>query len=238
MSRFNVREFLLPLKAVAKFEPGLNLATASFISFLFSNGVGNSWRVLLDRFNDLAKLRPYFDSKQILEFGTGSSTAYFLNHAKFNCSLRSYEQDLNFLPKYVFSSSRATAVISEVSIERYGLYEGSRFKDSTKDIATAEFIYVDGPVSPLDSKRGMAGPNLDLLIASNLDTKVIAVDRRHLTVILLLEKLSKSHFFIPTERFLKDLNLLGQGSEMLAVFENDTRPILTLERTCVFIPRK
>jgi hypothetical protein len=193
---------------------------------------------MLDRFNDLSELRPYFESAKILEFGTGSSTAYFLNHAKPGCNLVSLEQDSKYLPRYVFRGGRARSVVSDITVENFGKFKGSRFLNSQHEVNMSSFIYVDGPVSPFDSARGMAGPNLDLLLMINIATKVIAVDRRHLTVFLLLGKLSESHNFFPTDRFLVDIKKLGLE---LGNIENTSLQNFgeySFQRTCVFIPKK
>jgi hypothetical protein len=237
MSKISIKKMNLPAKAILAFGPGLNLSTISFFRFLFSNGIGNTWGVLTHRFQDLSTLRPYFSARNILEFGTGSSTLYFLNHGGQSCMLTSYEQDIAYLPKYVFNRPRARAVISEVVLENHQEFAGSRFSDSIEDIDRADFIYVDGPVSPFNVQQGMAGPNLDLMASDSLSRKLIAVDRRHLTVILLIQKLAKTHWFIPTKSFLLDAGRLGFDAGIIENYTPADQQMMKLARTCVFIPR-
>jgi len=237
MPNIKLNKFLLPFRAVTSFAPKTNLATASFFRFLFSHGVGNSWQVLFDRFTDLKLLRSYFESTNVIEFGTGSSTAFFLNHARPGFNLVSYEQELKYLPKYIFADDRMRAVISEVKIVDYDSFKGSKFENSQRDISGSDFIYVDGPVSPFDTTRGMAGPNLDLILSTNLKNRVVAVDRRHLTVFLLLDKLSETHFFVPTKRFLEDARKLGLKINYEIDLVACSLQERVLERTCVFVPR-
>lgn len=96
---------------------------------------------------------------------------------------------------------------------------------------------MDGPVSPFDAERGMAGPNLDLLINSDLEKKTIAIDRRHLTVILLAKKLAKTHWLSPTESFLQDTARLGIDINSLAGLTQINERTSKLHRTCVFYPK-
>lgn len=237
MPNVKLSQHFLPVRAVKSFSPKTNLATASFFRFLFSHGIGNSWQVLFDRFTDLTLLRPFFESKSVIEFGTGSSTAFFLNHARPGFNLISYEQDLRYLPKYIFADERTRAVISDVVIEKYESFKGSKFISSQGDISGSDFVYVDGPVSPFDADRGMAGPNLDLMSFADLKNKVVAVDRRHLTVLLLLDKLTESHFFVPTKRFLEDVRVLGLNIDYEVNLRKCPLQLHTFERTCVFVPK-
>jgi hypothetical protein len=129
------------------------------------------------------------------------------------------------------------AVISDVKIEKYESFKGSKFTNSQGDISGSDFVYVDGPVSPFDADRGMAGPNLDLLSSTDLKNKVVAVDRRHLTVLLLFDKLDESHFFVPTKRFLEDVRILGLNIDYEINPRKCPLQLHTFERTCVFVPK-
>lgn len=140
MPKFRTEKILLPTRAILAFKPRINIEALSFLRFLFGNGVGNTWRVLLYRFEDLSLLRPHFQSRNILEFGTGSSTLYFLNHGGQNCNVISYEQNLSYLPKYIFRKPNAHSVVSDVVVEHYQGFLGSRFLDSRVYCSSAVYL--------------------------------------------------------------------------------------------------
>lgn len=225
-------------QALAKFRLRPNLVSLGFIRFLFSSGVGNNSRTLANRFSDFTELRLYFANRKVLEFGTGSSTLFFLNSANKVSSLTSFEQDEKYLPKFTKRTKNYNYVLSDVTSVRIAEMNGTMFEGANQYINNSDFIYIDGPVSPNNSHIDMAGPNLDVFYANTLKDKVIAVDRRHATVALLAIKLSETHRLITTKSFVSDLPKLEKLINVAQIESIiDFKSEIALKRTSVFFPK-
>ena len=156
------------------------------------------------RYLDLSRLLAVSPKNmKVLEFGSGSSTIYFLSQTKIS-KLISVEENEKYLIH--MKDSRLISHVSPVILEDEPL-PGTRYRDSDKFLEDADLIYVDGPTSKVSS-NGLALPNLDLTPQNDLTKKIVAVDCRTNTVIYIFSMLSKTHTFIPSKSFLLELKAI------------------------------
>jgi hypothetical protein len=229
-------QFLQCLLLVWNFK-SLNLII-SLWSFFKSSAVGSTVEKARIRFLDLRLiLKVDGRSLKVVELGAGSSTIFFLSQKQVS-SLVTLEENSQYLPE--LKSKKLQSKILSVIEDSFGGKRGTRYQGSEPFLKTADFIYIDGPVSGSDKNR-LAQPNLDLLVSSSLDDKTIAIDCRSNTVLLANEFLSKSHYLVPSKSFLHEIHRIGLGVDLdssQATIKDFRKISGKLVRTSVFLPKK
>ena len=207
-------------------------------SFFKSSAVGSNVEKARIRFLDLSLiLKVDGRNLNVVELGAGSSTIFFLSRKQVS-SLVTLEENEQYLPE--IKSKKLHNRILSVIEDNFQGKSGTRYQGSEPFLQTADFIYIDGPVSGSD-KNGLAQPNLDLLVSGSLDDKTIAIDCRSNTVLLANERLSKSHYLVPSKSFLheiKKIEIISNLDSSHAIIGDLWKISGKLVRTSVFLPKK
>lgn len=190
---------------------------------------------MLIRFTDLANtfsLFPY--DLPVLEFGSGSSTIFFLTHPRVS-SLVTFEEKPEYLPTLKMNQK----VIWKVVVDDY--FEESvdskpvtRFKNFEQFLSTPSLIYVDGPSTPVSSITNETIPNTEVFSIKNIKQHVILIDGRQETVSLAVKHLRDSHFFFPSLAYRKSNPNCSNSFDQLP--KNLRKIIESNVRTTAFIP--
>lgn len=210
-----------------------------FIEFIKGPGVGKSLPKIYIRFRDLQKITRLMNKESVIEFGSGSSTLFFIFRKNICNKLITIEEDSLYLPKIRRTEIKYQPQILKSKTGNFGGFIGTYFPQSSELIDDATFIYVDGPVSPVLDNFPSVAPNLDTLVDVDLTGKIVVIDCRSLTVALLQRKLANTHYFLPSKSFLIEFPKIkfflkdnyGIYAKYHFSFEND---ILT--RSNVFLP--
>ena len=212
----------------------LNLIIHLF-KYLRTSAISASIEKVRIRYFDLSQLLAVVPKNvRVLEFGSGSSTIYFLSQDKIK-QLKSLEENKYYLIN--IKNSRLITHVSPVITEDEPLL-GTKYKYSDKFLESADLIYVDGPTSKISS-NGLALPNLDLTPQDDLSKKIVAVDCRTNTVIYIFSMLSKTHTFIPSKSFLLELKTikLNPADFNSHYFSPEYESLLgSMVRTSLFLP--
>jgi hypothetical protein len=173
--------------------------------FIFGPGVGKSLLKISIRFQDLRTIIHFCRVENALEFGSGSSTLFFLSNRDIFSKLVTFEEDAKYLPQIDFAPDSYISCVEKSATKNYKGVDGTYFPSSHSAIENSTFIYVDGPVSNYSKPLEAVEPNLDVLQAQSLDDKIIVLDCRTSTVALLLPKLMNSHYFLPCKSYLIEI---------------------------------
>jgi hypothetical protein len=210
----------------------------NFLKYLNSVAVGSSITKSGYRFRDLDLIfNSLSASVTVTEFGQGSSTFFFLGNRKVK-RLISFEENVQYELKIV--SPKWEPVLAKVLIYESDGVKGTRYVGSSEYIKQSDFVYVDGPVSGWH-ENALALPNLDLFNVFDLEDKTIAIDCRTNTVLLMLQKLSKSHILIPSLSVVHESERIGAQLQIERFNSEDssiTNLLNSLVRTSVFLPRQ
>ena len=190
----------------------IKLIVAAF-RFSKSQNVGSNLQKILIRFLDLINIFNQLSKKQrVIEFGSGSSTYFFLSHPKV-IALHTFEQSSQWLPRIKGSWERNWSVtVNQMSQEMVNSIPVLRFMDYSQSVQSSNVIYIDGPATPEDPNLKVALPNEEILRVKELRDKVILVDCRVLTVLRLAEYLFETHSVYLSAAVEHELELLRQTS--------------------------
>jgi hypothetical protein len=206
----------------------------SLLRFMSTPAVGKAYSKIDARRRDLDLIMKLMPSHpRILEFGSGYSTIYFaFSHASHFASI---EEHKVYAPK-VWGAKNYAGYISETEPAEVDEWKTRRHAnlDFLKD-ETFDFIYVDGPQTPL-AQNGEAAPNVDLVFLNDLDLSktVIGVDIRLNTVNLLEIYLQDSHYIIYSKKIV---NKLHRDKSMAEALHDGHEIDLKLKLTTLFIPK-
>ncbi len=209
---------------------------------LSHNLIGSKISKLRLRYEDLSILRKLgLIRGKIVDFGSGSSTIFFLNCPRVN-HLVTFEEDARFLLpglKRVSSKKLDLRFSKAVQGEIWGV-PGTRYQEQL--LGSYDFIYIDGPTCN-SNESGLSLPNLDLILEYNgdlLDT-AIAIDSRTSTTLFLGKHLHESHFLIPSTGLSGKLTAIANqfsksyGLELLEDLQISEG--INLRRTNLLIPK-
>jgi hypothetical protein len=132
-----------------------------------------------------------FQPKYILELGSGTTTATFLNYTKYsNSRLLALESDMNWInllnKKLKFQQNNAEILHRTVE-QGQGF---TRFDLKDLNLTEIDFVYCDGP--PLDSSKEYNRCVIDLLEQGHYP-QVIIVDARYKTVDAIHEYMTREN---------------------------------------------
>lgn len=218
------------------------------VAFTRSSAIGGNLEKILIRIADLVVVFDHLPSKQVVcEFGSGSSTIFFLTTKKVSKTY-SFEEFEEFLPKFRFIDAKAwyprvgktiTEIVSEVPIPR--------FYDISDEIRFSSILYIDGPATPKDPEYQLAFANTEVLSETNLESHIVLVDCRLLTVFQFALALGTSHHIYPSEASLHDLQRLierdpKKGNEIKRVLSPRSQELKPVSigpcvRTSIFLPK-
>ena len=206
----------------------------SLLRFMSTSAVGRAYTKIDARRRDLdlvMKLMPR--NPRILEFGSGYSSIYFAFSQ--SSHFVSVEEHKIYAPR-IYGAKQYTGYISGTEPAEVDEWKTRRHVDLDflKD-ETFDFIYVDGPQTPL-AQNGEAAPNVDLVFLNNLDLSktVIGVDIRLNTVNFLKIYLQDSHYIIYSKKIA---NKLHRNNLMVEALHNAPETDLKLKLTTLFIPK-
>jgi len=203
--------------------------------FLGSQNVGSDAKKVLIRFADLANIFAYIPEQlPVLEFGSGSSTLFFIWNEKVT-SLVTYEEKPEFIPILPSKFDKNWIIVSDrFQIEKRDGCNIPRFTNFDEHLTENTIIYVDGPYTPINPKTQSAFPNKELLHSNNLQNNIVLVDCRIETVSLLAEKLRDTHQFFPSQVYQ---NAYSNAAEIRFGLQNSKWDNLqTNVRTTTFLP--
>jgi len=224
------------IRIILLLAPKSYLQILNIVVYLFGPSIGSSIKKIFIRFTDFRLLSKYLDGEEILEFGSGSSTIFFITNKKLCRSLVTFEEDIGYFPKIFGKQSNFYKVIGKSGPGSYLNIEGSQFKNSCTFIQKASVIYIDGPATEFLPKFNSVAPNLDV-INCDVTGKVIIIDCRTFTVSLLASKLNQTHIFLPSKSFLFEINKNGNKIPYFDSSMNRYRLVeKQLTRCSVFLP--
>lgn len=209
---------------------------------LSRNLLGARISKLLLRYQDLSILRKIgLIRGKVVDFGSGSSTIFFLNCPRVN-HLVTFEEDARFLLpglKRVSSNELDLRFSKAVEGEIWGVL-GTRYQ--LQLVGDFDFIYIDGPTCK-SNESGLSLPNLDLILRkkSDLLETVIAIDSRSSTTLFLGKYLRESHILVPSAGLSAKLTAIANqfrksyGLDLLDDLEISEG--INLRRTNLLLPK-
>lgn len=207
----------------------------SIKSFTTSSNVGSGKKKILIRFTDLANVFSLFPhGLPVLEFGSGSSTIFFLAHPKVS-SLVTFEEKPEYLPKLKMNQKAIWKVVVDDYFEEFvDSKRVTRFKNFEQFLNNPSLIYVDGPSTPVSSITNKTIPNTEVFSIKSIKQHIILIDGRLETVSLAVKHLRDSHFFFPSLAYRKSNPNCSNSFDQLP--ENFRKIIAGNVRTTAFIP--
>ena len=235
-----IRQARFILRILLSLRPKSVASIRALLMFIVGPGVGKSLLKISIRFEDLRKIIDFCRVEKVVEFGSGSSTLFFLSNRKIFSTLVTFEEDRKYLPQINFAQDVFISHVENSATTLYKGINGTYFPNSNESIKNSTFIYIDGPVSNYSQRLEMAEPNLDVLQSEFLEDKIIVLDCRTVTVALLLPKLMNTHYFLPGKSYLTEISNLEKKLEEFA-FDLPRIPFFKpkkgyLVRSSVFLP--
>lgn len=208
----------------------------SIRNFALESNVGSNAKKILIRFADLAHIFSIITKPiPVVEFGSGSSTLFFLAHPKVE-SLVTYEEKTEYLPKASWPLRKKWIIESnKFTKEKTDHVMVTRFDDFENYLKNSSVIYIDGPSTPISPVSQKTIPNTEILKAPNLENHIILVDGRQETVFLILQKVLHSHYFFPSDAYKLIYNYEGHTS--CAITSSAHKHLCRNVRTSAFFPK-
>jgi len=218
------------------------------VGFSKSGNVGRDLKKILIRFADLSIIfRRLLKDQIVCEFGSGSSTLFFVSHNKVALTT-SFEQFEVYLPRLQYLDYKNwNSITGNVILEKELNLQVPRFTNYMENAKSSTLIYVDGPATPVDPRTGLAIANREIPELNDLRHKIVLIDCRLLTVIEVALRLRESHLFFPSQAVLTEYSKLQKSHIELNVTIDDifqestiynSRLFKLLIRTSAFFPKK
>jgi hypothetical protein len=163
---------------------------------------------------DLWKLLNKYSPKNIVELGSGTTSAIFALYSKTNNSnYIAFESHLNWLNVTQNSISKISLHQNDIQFVKTEINEIGTATHFCKIIPNnVDFLYIDGPPCTLDNGKKVPNDDIIIAFANNILPKYIVIDGRHETVELILNHNYSNLFnFYPSLNYSINKNLFTQA---------------------------